>query len=276
LEFAGQRLLSEGYQVDLLKVDQRGRIEQSAFRDELAKGDVAVVAFSLANHETGVVEDASGIVELASSAGALSFCDAVQAWGRMPVNVEDIGLDGVSISAHKIGGPKGVGALWLRPGPDVRALVGGGKQENGLRPGTQACALIAGFAEACGRVPERLATAEGQAALRTDTEAHLKSQGAELISGEGGLCNTICARFEGVPGDLVVSGLDLQGVAISTGAACSSGTTSASKNLLGMGLSEQQALEAIRISMGPYTRADELKVLLEKLPSIVERARRFS
>lgn len=276
LDLAGQRLLSDGYQVDVIKVDRRGRVEQSALREELAKGDVAVVAFSLANHETGVVDDAAALAELASSAGALSFCDAVQAWGRVPANVQDIGLDGASISAHKIGGPKGVGALWLRPGPDVRPLVGGGKQENGLRPGTQACALIAGFAEACALVPDRLATTEDQAALRAETEENLLSQGAQLISGKGGLCNTICARFEGVPGDLVVSGLDLQGVAISTGAACSSGTTSASKNLLGMGLSEQQALEAIRISIGPDTRADELEVLLEKLPGIVERARRFS
>ncbi len=276
LESAGQMLGARGIEVDLLEVDRRGRLDLEALQRELDKRDVKLVAFSLANHETGVIEDAGKIAELTSAAGALTYCDAVQAWGRVPVSVRAMGLDGVSISAHKIGGPKGVGALWLRPGPDVRALIGGGQQENGLRPGTQACSLIAGFAEACRLLPERLESAADQAALRAATEESLVAMGADLVSGEGGLCNTICARFGGVPGDLVVSGLDLEGVAIATGAACSSGTTAASTNLLGMGLSEQQALEAIRISMGPQTRAQELKVLLEKLPTIIERARRFS
>jgi cysteine desulfurase len=276
LEAAGLALASRGLQVDVLEVDNRGRISLEALRVELAKGDVKLVGFSLANHETGVLEDAAAIVELSSASGALTYADAVQAWGRVALDITTMGLDGVSISAHKIGGPKGVGALWLRPGPDVRPLIGGGKQENGLRPGTQACALIAGFAEACRQLPERLASAGRLSALRAQTEESLESMGAVLMSGEGGLCNTICARFEGVAGDLVVSGLDLQGVAISTGAACSSGSTSASKNLLGMGLNEQQALEAIRISTGPQTQGEELKVLLEKLPAIIERARQFS
>jgi cysteine desulfurase len=154
--------------------------------------------------------------------------------------------------------------------------VGGGKQEGGRRPGTQACGLIAGFAAAAGGLQARLADADRQAALRSLTEVELTAMGAELNSGEGGLCNTISARFAGVAGDLLVSSLDLQGVAISTGAACSSGTTAASTNLLAMGLSEARALETIRISLGPGTQEQDIKALLELLPAIVQRARRFS
>lgn len=276
LEAAGASLGERGIQVDALTVDERGRIEQLALERELGKGDVTLVAFSLANHETGVIEDAAAIVELAKAAGALVYCDAVQALGRIPLDLGALGLHGAALSAHKIGGPKGVGALWLKPGPDVRPLIGGGKQEGGRRPGTQACGLIAGFAAAVAGLGTRLADAERQAGLRRAAEEGLVSLGAALHSGPGGLCNTISGRFEGVAGDLLVSSLDLEGVAISTGAACSSGTTAASTNLLAMGLSEDQALESIRVSLGPTTSDLDIEVLLELLPAIVARARQFS
>ncbi len=276
LAAAGRSLAGSGYSLETLAVDSRGRVQREALQIELAKGDVCLVAFGLANHETGAIEDAASLAEMAREAESLVFCDAVQALGRIPLNVEVLGVDGLAISAHKIGGPKGVGALWLRPGPDVRPLVGGGKQEAGRRPGTQASSLIAGFAAAGLQVGARLADAGRQSKLRNDAEEALSAMGAQLLSGEGGLCNTVCARFPGVAGDLIVSSLDLQGVAISTGAACSSGTTAASSNLLGMGLSEAQALEAFRVSMGPATSNSDVEVLLELLPSIIERARRFS
>ena len=276
LEAAGASLSQRGIQVDPLAVDERGRIDQLVLERELGKGDVKLVAFSLANHETGAIEDAAAIVDLAKTNGALVYCDAVQAWGRIPVDLGSLGFHGAAFSAHKIGGPKGVGVLWLKPGPDVRPLIGGGEQEGGRRPGTQACGLVAGFAAAVAGLENRLLDAERQRGLRRAAEEGLMSLGATLHSGPGGLCNTISARFEGVAGDLLVSSLDLEGVAISTGAACSSGTTEASTNLLAMGLNEEQALESIRISMGPTTREQDVEVLIEVLPAIVSRARKFS
>ena len=276
LSAAGEHLQSLGFTVDSLEVDGLGHIRLPGLQAQLDVGDVALVGFSLANHETGAIEDAASLGEMASAAGALVFCDAVQALGRVPIDVPGLGIHGLSISAHKIGGPKGVGALWLKPGPDLRPLVGGGKQEGGRRPGTQACGLISGFAAASMGLTARLADGPRQAILRSRTEEGLRDLGAELHSGEGGLCNTVLARFSGVAGDLLVSSLDLAGVAISTGAACSSGTTAPSENLLGIGLSESQALEAIRISLGPATRARDIDVLLELLPPILERAKRFS
>lgn len=275
LHAAGLTLKTQGFTVDQLEVDPCGRVLLEAAKAQLAVGDVALLGFSLANHETGAIEDLAALGAMAAAAGSLVFCDAVQALGRMPIDVRNAGVHGLSISAHKIGGPKGVGALWLKPGPDLRPLVGGGKQEGGRRPGTQALALIAGFAAASRALEARLADAPRQAILRSRIEDGLRALGADLHSAEGGLCNTVSARFSGVAGDLLVSSLDLMGVSISTGAACSSGTTSPSANLVGMGLSEAQALEAIRISLGPETGASDVDVLLERLPAILERARRF-
>jgi cysteine desulfurase len=276
LAAAASQLADEGFAVDTLAVDPRGQILLGEARTELESGDVSVLAFTLANHETGVIEEVSALSELGRSQGALVFCDAVQAVGRVPLDVKELGLDGISISAHKIGGPKGVGALWIKPGPDLRPLVGGGKQEGGRRPGTQACGLIAGFGAAAAALESRLKDAPRQSILRGRAEEGLLALGAQIHSGEDGLCNTVSARFPGVPGDLLVTSLDLVGIAISTGAACSSGTTEASANLLGIGLSEEQALESFRVSLGMATQASDIDLLLEVLPSILERARQFS
>lgn len=258
-----------------LGVNADGRIDLAAARVAIERQDSAVLAFSLANHELGCLEDVQALAELCRAHGTLLFCDAVQALGRIPVASLIQSVDGVSLSAHKIGGPKGVGAVWLKPGPPVEALLGGGKQEAGRRPGTQAVALIAGFAAACEGIGARLQDVGRQRQLRNELQEGLKSLGAVLHSSEEGLCNTVHGRFPGVPGELLVTGLDLKGFAASTGAACSSGTTEPSTVLLGIGLTKSEALEALRLSIGPETRADEVQSLLEVLPPIIERAKRF-
>ncbi|MCP4446491.1 MAG: cysteine desulfurase [Myxococcales bacterium] len=272
---AAWRAGTEGDGCVLSPVHEDGRLVLSRAEALLSEHRPSVLGISMANHELGSVEDVEALSCLCQSAGCLLFCDAVQAVGRVPIETLVDLVDGLSMSAHKVGGPKGVGALWLRPGPAVESLVGGGRQEAGRRPGTQAVALIAGFAEACRSVAGRLADAPRQAVLRDRLAAGLEALGAILHSSGAGLCNTVNVRFPGVPGDLLVTGLDLAGFAISTGSACSSGTTEPSGVLTGIGLSKEQAMEAVRLSIGPTTQMEEVQSLLEVLGPILERAKRF-
>lgn len=272
---AGQAAGAERGGVASLSVQRDGTLDLEALAETLASSEARILGFSLANHELGAVEDVAAVSALCKAAGCFLFCDAVQGLGRLDVSALTSLVDGLSLSAHKIGGPKGVGALWLRPGPAVESLIGGGKQESGRRPGTQAVALIAGFAAACEVLPERLADATRQMELRDELAAGLETLGGVLHSTAAGLCNTVNARFPGVLGELLVTGLDLSGVAASTGAACSSGTTEASSVLLGIGLTEGEAMEALRLSIGPGTTVEEVASLLGALPPILARARRF-
>ena len=272
---AGQVAGAERGGLISLSVQRDGRLDLEALAETLSSSEARILGFSLANHELGAVEDVAAVSALCKAANCLLFCDAVQGLGRLDVSTLTTYVDGLSLSAHKIGGPKGVGALWLRPGPAVECLVGGGKQESGRRPGTQAVALIAGFAAACEVLPERLADVPRQMGLRDELAAGLEKLGGILHSTSAGLCNTVNARFRGVPGELLVTGLDLAGVAASTGAACSSGTTEASSVLLGIGLAESEAMEALRLSIGPGTTAGDVDALLAALPPILARAKRF-
>jgi cysteine desulfurase len=154
--------------------------------------------------------------------------------------------------------------------------MGGGAQERGRRAGTEALPALAGFGAAAEEVPARLAATAGQERNRDRVRAALLELGAQRIGPDDGLPNTICARFPGVAGELLVSALDLEGIAISTGAACSSGLQKPSKALLALGLAPEQCLEAIRISLGPDTTEAEVKGLLDELPPILDRLRRFS
>lgn len=275
----GQGLEREGFAFESVAVDQYGRIDRSALHAQLASDTVAVLGFSLVGHELGSIEDVGALAEAARSHGCYLFCDAVQAFAKIPLDIAQLGVDGLSISAHKIGGPQGIGALWLRPGPDVQAIFGGGKQESSRRPGTQATGLVAGFAAALAEWDSLQANCQRLEPVSARLRAGLADLGGTLHSDADpsrSVASTISARFAGIAGDVLVASLDLAGIAISTGAACSSGMTTPSQGLLGMGLSEGQALEAIRVSMGPSTQADDIEALLEVLPNIIDRAQRFS
>ncbi len=274
---AGQALQDEGFSLRNVPVDSVGRIDMGAAAELLAAYPTAVLAVSLVNHELGTVENVAAVVKLARESGALVYCDAVQALGRIPLSVSTLGVDAMSVSAHKIGGPKGVGALWIRPGIDVSPIVGGGKQESGRRPGTQATAMIAGFGAAVLAVKEGLEDCERQRQLCVYLAAQMTNLGARLVSSaEEGVCNTLCAQFPGVPGDLLVSSFDLVGIAISTGAACSSGTNLPSKVLMAVGLGEDEARECIRVSIGRGTTKSDVERFASELPAILARAKQFS
>ncbi|HKE13683.1 MAG TPA: cysteine desulfurase family protein [Kofleriaceae bacterium] len=277
---AARALAARGAEIVELAVDPRGRLELDSLERALAAGGAALVAIALANHELGTAQDLPAVARLAAAAGALVHCDAVQAAGRIDVDVAALGADAVAISGHKIYGPKGVGALWIRPGLDLAPLWSGGHQERERRPGTENVAGIAGLGAAAELAagPAALAARARIAELAGELERGVLAIDGARVHGAGAprVPGTVNAGFAGAPGELVTQALDLAGVAVSTGAACTSGSVSASPVLLALGLPRERALEGVRFSLGrPSSRAD-IQVLLELLPGIVSRVRTFA
>jgi cysteine desulfurase len=228
-----------------------------------------VVAVGLVNHELGTILG-DDIVRWARESGSLVHLDAVQAAGKLPLASLD--ADSMAISGHKIGGPQGIGALALAVDQGL-PLVEGGHQERGRRPGTENVLGIIGFgAAAASDLSWAAAATNGR-----ELEGMLVQQ-IERVRIHGmqarRVGTTINARFEGARGESIVMGLDLEGISVSTGAACTSGSVQPSAVLLGLGLTEDQAREAVRFSLGPTTTFDELVEVMRVLPGIVERARR--
>ena len=263
---------------ETIPVDGAGRVDLEALDRMLGDGGPAVVAVALANHELGTIQDLLAVAQVAAARGALVHCDAVQAAGRLPVDVRALGADTVSISAHKIYGPKGAGALWIRRGVDLEPLAAGGHQERERRPGTENLAGIAGLGAAAELAAARLAEDRSHLGeVGGALEAGLVALGARIHGGGAArLPGVVNAGFEGAPGELVVQALDLAGVAVSTGAACTSGTVSASPVLLAIGALRERALEAVRFSAGRKTRPEDIRAVLEMLPAIIARIRTYA
>jgi cysteine desulfurase len=238
-----------------------------------------LVALAWVNHELGTVQDELALASWARRAGALCFFDAVQAAGKAPLPALCAAVDGVAISSHKLGGPKGAGAVWLRSDPaEALPLFEGGHQERGRRPGTENPVAIAGFgaaaAVATAADPARWARVR---ALGDELERGLLALEGTRIHGAGArrLGGTVNAGFSGARGESLVMALDLAGISAATGAACSSGSVQPSPVLLALGLSASAAREAVRFSLGHDTSEEDLAAVLEALPPILERARRF-
>ncbi|HEX9101805.1 MAG TPA: cysteine desulfurase family protein [Polyangia bacterium] len=249
-----------------VRVDRDGRVDL----DELAAlldGGATLVSVQLANHEIGVVQDLPAIIAAARERGARVHTDAVQAVGKLAVDVRALGVDALTLSAHKLGGPKGSGALWLRDGLDVEALVRGGHQERERRAGTENVVGIAGFGAACAAAT---AAALPSSALRDRFEAGARALGAR-VAGQGAprVPTTSYVAFDGVPGELLMQALDLEGVAVSTGAACSSGSLEPSPVLRAIDFPE-----GIRVSVGAGNTAAEIDRVLALLPELLARIRR--
>jgi len=226
---------------EVLPVDQDGVADLDALARMLA-GPPALVCLMLANNETGTLQPVAEATVLCRRHGALLHVDAVQAAGRIDTNLTVLDADSMAISSHKLGGPKGAGALLLAPGRHVAPLIHGGGQERGRRGGTPALPAIAGFAAAAGLARPDLA------AMRDAAEAHAVRCGAVVLGGNNRLANTSCLALPGVRADIQVIALDLAGVAVSAGAACSSGKVARSHVLDAMGAGAL-AGEAIRFSL---------------------------
>lgn len=249
-------------QAELLPVDGNGVLDLAALERGLASSDEpALVSVMLANNETGVLQPIAEVVRLARSAGALVHCDAVQGAGKVPVNLRDLGVDYLSLSAHKIGGPTGVGTLVLRKGAPLLPAIRGGGQESNRRAGTENVAGIAGF----GAAAMLAAPGLDVMALRGELELSLVqiAAGARVFGAAAPrLGNTSCISMPGVPAETQVMAFDLAGVCISAGSACSSGKVQRSPALDAMGVPAAEAACATRISLGWNTEAADIERLI--------------
>ncbi|MBL8896803.1 MAG: cysteine desulfurase [Planctomycetes bacterium] len=269
-------LATEGCEVDLAPVDAHGVVRLDAL-ERLLRPDTCIVSVMWANNETGVVQPLERIGALAHAVGAIFHSDAVQALGKLPLRVAALPLDLLSVSAHKIEGPQGVGALWIRTAAPWLAPLQGGGQERGRRPGTHHLAGIVGFARACD-----LATAELAEKTARWTELRDRLERGLLRSLPGvtvhgalaeRVANTSFVSFSGVDGEAVLMLLDEYGVCVSTGSACTAGDDAPSHVLLAAGVPEALARASVRYSIGRETTAEQIDETIERTAEIVEHLR---
>lgn len=278
-----RRLAENGFALDLLPVDRCGLVHTSSLAESL-RPDTRLVAVMLANHEMGVVQSIQSVAEslrdseCSRGATALRFhCDATQAAGKIPVHFHDLGVDTLTLSAHKFHGPKGVGALLLRRGVKLRPRTWGGHQQHGRRPGTEPVALAVGFACAldcaCREMTDRLAHVRR---LREHFLAQLRDNAAPIVLNgpDDGIPHTINVSFPGVKADVLLMNLDLAGVACSTGSACSSGSLLPSPVLQAMGVAEDVLHSAMRFSLSPLLTLDDIEEAARRIVAVVSRLRR--
>jgi cysteine desulfurase len=252
--------------VTRIAVQPDGRIDLDDLRAKLAEGPPALVAVMLANNETGVIQPVAEAATLVHAAGGRLHVDAVQALGKIAVDVAALGADTLALSAHKIGGPTGVGALVVTGSQRIEPLIGGGGQEQNRRAGTENLAGIAGFGAAVGvAMAEQIATADRVKALRDQLESGLKATPDVVIFGDTAprLPNTILYTAPHLKAETALIGFDLAGIAVSSGSACSSGKVQPSHVLAAMGVTPEQAKGAIRVSLGWLTTETEAQSALE-------------
>jgi len=269
-------LAKRGWRTTLLPVDQTGIVAPDALRAALAD-DTALVSVMHANNEIGTIQPIAELARIAHDRGALFHNDAVQSAAKLPVSVRSLGVDMLSISAHKFYGPKGVGALWIRRGLRVLPLLTGGRQERSRRAGTENVAGIVGMGVAA-RIARGKMADEGTrlSALRDRLEAEiLAAVPGTAVNGarEPRVPNTTNVSFDRVEAESLLIALDLEGIAVSTGSACSSGTLEPSHVLKAMGFNAHRAQNSIRFSLGASSTDAEIDRVIAVLPRMVEKLR---
>jgi cysteine desulfurase len=273
---AAAHVAESGVSVHYLDVDETGKVYLDQLEGILSDA-TALVSVMTANNEIGTIQDVGRIARMCRERGVLFHTDAVQAVGKIPVNVNEIDADYLSFSAHKLYGPKGIGALYVRQGSPFQPLIRGGHQERGRRAGTENTIGIVGFAKA---IEMRKAEMTEEAARLSMFKRALKTAVARVIpeatfNGHptDSLPGTLNVSFAGTRGEAVQLALDLEGIAVSTGSACSSGSLDPSHVLMAIGLPAAQALGSIRISLGRTTTADDVERTAQALARIVARMR---
>ncbi|HLG87586.1 MAG TPA: cysteine desulfurase family protein [Alphaproteobacteria bacterium] len=262
--------------IETVAVDRHGVLDLEALDRQLGAGGRALVSLMLVNNETGIIQPVAEAARITHAHGALLHSDAVQAGGRIPVDVDRLGVDLLTLSGHKIGGPQGVGALYVRSGLELTPLLRGGGQEGRRRAGTENVAAIAGFGAAARATLADLGRMSDLAALRDGMEAKLRAIAPDLVihgMERPRIANTSCFGASGLPAETALIALDLAGISVSSGAACSSGAVEPSSVLLAMGLAETAAREAIRVSFGWATEAEDLDRLVESWSLVYRRTR---
>ena len=272
-------LAKRGWTTTLLPVDRSGIVNptdlEAAITDE-----TILVSVMHANNEIGTVQPITELAAIAHAHGAQFHTDAVQSVGKIPVAVDDLHVDLLSLSGHKFNGPKGVGALWVRRGSRLAATATGGKQERNRRAGTENVPGIVGLGEAARLATVTLETNGAHVAqLRDRLEAGiLETVPGTVVNGERAhrIPNTANVSFDRVEAESLLIALDLEGIAVSTGSACSSGTLEPSHVLRAMGFSPHRTQNSIRFSLGTENTADEIDRIVGALPRVVEKLRRLS
>ena len=269
-----------GCEVTVLPVDGRGLVDPNDVKRAL-RSNTKLISVMMANNETGVLEPLEEIGRVAAEAGVLFHTDAVQAAGKVPIDVKRIGCHALTISGHKIHAPQGTGALFVKKGTKLQPLFYGGRHERSRRAGTENVPGIVGLGRAAQLAKEGLDRGDDRkmAALRDRLQEGILAQVEEAgVNGEGAprVPNTTNIHFDHIEGESLVIALDLKGLAVSTGAACSSGAIEPSHVLIAMGLRTEQARASIRFSLGKQTVESEIDFALTLVPGPVARLRELS
>jgi cysteine desulfurase len=277
---ACKHLEEKGSQVTYLPVDGRGLVDPIDVRQAL-RTNTKLISVMMANNETGVLQPVAEIGRIAVEADVYFHTDAVQAAGKVPVRVSDIACDLLTISGHKMHAPQGIGALYVKKGTTLEAMLYGGRHERSRRAGTENVpAIVAlGKAAALAKVALENGDLDKIAAMRDHLEEQLLGHVdfAEVnTAGAPRVPNTTNIRFDGIEGESLVIALDLKGLAVSTGAACSSGAIEPSHVLLAMGLTPEQAKSSIRFSLGKQNTSDDVAFAVSLVPETVARLRELS
>jgi cysteine desulfurase len=269
-------LARRGWRTTLLPVDESGIVAPAALEAALAD-DTALVSVMHANNEIGTIQPVAELARLAKARRALFHTDAVQSAGKIPIDVKGLGVDLLSISGHKFYGPKGVGALWVRRGVRLQAPITGGKQERSRRAGTENVAGIVGLGVAAELARTKMADEGARLAALRDRleEGILRGVSGTAINGvrSGRVPNTTNVSFERVEAESLLIALDLAGIAVSTGSACSSGTLEPSHVLKAMGFPAHRTQNSIRFSLGSANTDADIDRVIGVLPGIVEKLR---
>jgi len=272
-------LADRGNQVSFARVDRLGRVDLDHL-ESLITEHTGVVSVMMANNELGTIQDVRRAANIAHKHGTLFHTDAVQAVGKIPVNVKDLDVDFLTLSGHKIYGPKGIGALYIRRGVPFCPLIRGGHQEKGRRAGTENTIGI----HALGKAMEMRALEMDEEARRLGALKAALRQGIEdRISDvhfngdpDNSLPTTLNVSFSGAEGESILLYLDLEGIAVSTGSACASGSLEPSHVLMAIGIPIEHAHASIRMSMGRETTAEDIDYVLEILPKVIAKIRDMS
>jgi len=272
-------LAKSGVDLTILPVDRDGLVNPEDVRRAI-RPETVLITIMLANNETGTIEPVQKIGKIAAEKGIVFHTDAVQAAGKIPIDVEKLGVDLLSISAHKFCGPKGVGALYIRKGTQLDPLMHGGHSERDRRPGTEDVASIAGMGKAAELAGTGLREeSERIRGLRDRLERGLLDRVPHAwVNGARAprVPNTSNLTFPFIEGEAMVIALDLKGSACSTGAACSSGAVEPSHVLIALGLAPEDARATLRLSLGHQTTDAEIGFALETIPPVIERLRQLS
>ncbi len=274
-----QHLERKGYKVHWIGVDNRGRLDEQAFEEVLSER-VVLASLMWANNETGTCFPIEKLAKKAAEAGVLFHCDAVQAVGKIPVNLSQLDIDFLSLSGHKFHAPKGIGALYVKRGGKYRPLLRGGHQERGRRAGTENVSGIIALGKAAELAQESLEKDSARIAMMRDRlEQGLCARiSHSMVTGDRTrrVPNTSNIAFEFVEGEAILLMLDQQGIAASSGSACTSGALEPSHVMRAMDIPYTAAHGAIRFSLSRYTTDEMIDTVLQHLPGIIERLRELS